>query len=175
MCEGSMASLDADAVKALKGAIATDAPKLAALLDGPNASAVVSALGKSLLGDSEASAVDVTAAVQKGDKLKIAAAEQEAQLRLRQSGGVSLTDLTAADKGEGSPVTPGNEDTANGRHDQIETHDTTTKYLAYIVTGAFFVLITLLLFGKFIYVPAEGYPYPAKTGSATVGGTRRLR
>jgi len=140
---------DADALKALKSAIASDAPQLVKLLDGPNADIAISALGKTLLDDSQASLAQVTAAAQQGDKLKIAAAEQEAQMRLRQGSGPSLADLTALVKAETEEEKTANENTENARQMQIKTHDSTTKWLAYIVTVAFFALIATLMFRRF--------------------------
>jgi hypothetical protein len=150
-----MADDNAGMLNAMETAIAKDAPGLAALLAGPNAAMATSALGKALLGDSQASLAEVAAAVQQGDKLKIAAAEQEVQLRLRQASGGSLADLPAALPGRGV-ATPADgadtdraerdKDTDSARQMQIKTHDRTNKYLAYIVTAGFFGLITFLMY-----------------------------
>ena len=136
---------DADDLKALKDTIAADAPQLAKLLDGSNFDVAVGALGKTLLGDAEAPLADVVAEAKKGDKLRIAAAEQEAQLRLRQSGGTSLADLTALLQAQTAQEKAGYQDTEDARQMQIKTHDSTTKWLAYIVTAAFFALIAILM------------------------------
>jgi hypothetical protein len=143
-----MPDLDPDLLRTLKGLIATDAPQLAALLDGANAAVAVRALGKALLGDAEAPLADVVGAARSADKLKIAAAEQEAQLRLRQSGGGSLAELGAALAAANTAAQQGYQDTADARRRQIATHDQTNQILAYVVTGIFFVLILALIFAQ---------------------------
>lgn len=133
---------DTELLKRLKATISTDAPNLAALLDGRNAAVAIGALGKVLLGDNEASLQAVTTEAQKGDKLKILAAEQEAQLRLHQSGGGSLDALTARLE----EVRAGYADTQAARQRQIASNDTTNRWLAFIVSGVFFGLIIALIF-----------------------------
>ena len=132
-----------DLIKRLSELISNDAPGLAAILNGSNAPLAISALGKALLGDSEASLEAVTAEAQRGDKLKIVAAEQEAQLRLRQSDARPLDALGAG----AQEVKAVYADTQAARQRQIDSHDWTNRWLAFMVSGAFFSLIVLLIFG----------------------------
>ncbi len=141
---------------ALKNLISADAPQLASLLDGPNAPVAVSALGKALLGDAQASVTDVAAAAKQADKLKIAAAEQEAQLRLRQSNGRSLADLAAAIQPEAAQDRASADDRAGARARQVALHDQTNMWLAYGVTAVFFILILLLIFSPLLGLNVEG-------------------
>jgi hypothetical protein len=143
-----MADLNQDALRALKTSIQTDAPQLAALLDGPNAAVAVASLGKTLLGDAEATLAEVVTAAQSADKLKVAGAEQDAQLRLRQSDGVSLADLTALYQAETQRQQAAFQDVENARVMQQATRDHTNQYLAYAVTAIFFTLIVLLIFSS---------------------------
>lgn len=143
-----MASDSPDLVKMLKAAILNDAPGLAAILDGANAPVAISALGKALLADAEASLAEVTAEAQKGDKLKIVAAEQEAQLRLRQNDAGSLNAFAAERKAEEAHLA----DTQAARQKQIDTHDSTNRLLAFAVTAMFFIIIVLLIWKP----PPEG-------------------
>jgi hypothetical protein len=138
-----MPTLDSTMLTALKSAIGTSAPTLAGLLDGPDAAIPIRALAKTLLGDSEAALPEIVAAAQKSDQLKITAAEQEAQLRLRQSASRSLLDLVPPDAAAPAPVPA---DPVPAGQAQVATHDATSKWLAYIVTAAFFVLIGLLVY-----------------------------
>ncbi len=136
-----MASENKDLLKVLKAAIVNDAPGLAPLLDGPNAAVAISALGKALLGDAEASLAEVTAEAQKGDKLKIVAAEQEVQLRLRQNDAGSLDALAATLEEDKAHLA----DTQSAREMQIKTHDSTNRWLAFTVSAAFFLIIASLI------------------------------
>jgi hypothetical protein len=140
-----MANLDATLLATLKTAIEPGAPTLASLLDGPNAIISIRAVAKTLLGDSEAPLPDVVTSAQTADKLKLAAAEQEAQLRVRQNSSRSLQDLApppAAEPATTAPAAPAT------RQTQIAEHDATAKWLAYIVTAAFFGLIAILLYAS---------------------------
>jgi hypothetical protein len=139
---------------ALKNAISAAAPRLADLLDGPNAPIAISALGKGLLGDAQASVAEVAAAAKAASSLQIAAAEQDAQLRLRQNSIGSLADL-AVNKTRLADDKVAAEDRANARVRQITLHDQTNTWLAYAVTGMFFVLIVLLLFAPLLKIDIE--------------------
>jgi hypothetical protein len=139
-----MADQNSD-VKAIQDAIQADAPKLAALLDSTNASIALSTLGKALLGDAEAPAVQIAAIIASADKLKIQAAEQEAQLRLRQNDGGSLDDLVALAREQTLQEKNRLDDTERARQKQVESHDSTNKYLAYWVSIAFFILLLALI------------------------------
>jgi hypothetical protein len=134
---------DEDRIKQLNDLISNDAPGLAAILLGPNAPIAISALGKALLGDSEASLEAVTDKAQSADKVKILAAEQEAQLRLRQSDAGPLDSLTP----HVQEIRQAYADTQAARQRQIDSHDWTNRWLAFIVSGAFFGLIVILIFG----------------------------
>lgn len=129
-------------LKRLKAAIPNDAPNLAALLDGANAAVAISALGKTLLGDNGASLQAVTTEAEKGDKSRILAAEQEAQLRVRQSGAGSLDTLAARLE----VLKAAYADTQAARQRQIESHDLTNRWFAFIVSAAFIGLIVALIF-----------------------------
>jgi hypothetical protein len=142
-------------ISSLKSLIAADAPQLAALLDGPNAPVAVGALGKALLGDAQASLADVAAAAKQADKLQISAAEQEAQLRLRQSDGRSLADLAAAIQAKAALDKVSADDRANARARQIALHDQTNMGLVYGVTALFFILILLLILAPLLKLDIE--------------------
>jgi hypothetical protein len=114
-------------------------------LDGASASIALSALGKALLSDSEASAAQIAAIISNADKLKIQAAEQEAQLRLQQNDGGSLDDLVALAKERTAEEKNRLDDTERARQRQVQEHDNTNKHLAYWVSGGFFVLLLCLI------------------------------
>jgi ABC-type Na+ efflux pump permease subunit len=161
-----MADFDPKMLKTLQDAIASPAPVLAKLLGGANAGIAVAALGKSLLGDAQAALADIVTSAQSPDantKLRVTEAEQEAQLRLSQSqANASLADLSPQVAGQLIQATTDQtkvlaDDTANARQMQIALHDKTNARLAYIVTGAFFLLIIILIFyGKQIADVAGG-------------------
>ncbi|HZP46077.1 MAG TPA: hypothetical protein VFB15_10545 [Candidatus Binataceae bacterium] len=138
---------DSRKLKSLRAAIVNDAPRLAALLDGAEAEIAVRALGRSLLNDAEATIDEVSNAAQRGDRLKILAAEQEAQLRARQGGESSLTAIVDAAESAVREASAGLADTQDARRRQVETHDWTNMVLAFGVTIGFFVLLFVLLFG----------------------------
>jgi hypothetical protein len=142
-----MADLDPQALKDLNAAIAPTAPALAKLLDGPNAGLAVAALGKALLGDAQAAVADVVMAARSGDdatRLKIIEAQQDSARRLQDSRpALSLSDLGSSTASEEKMDTQDRED---ARQRQITLHDETNKWLAYIVTSAFFLIIVLLIF-----------------------------
>jgi hypothetical protein len=138
---------------ALAASIRNTAPGLADLLAGANAAIAVAALGRSLLGDVQAGAAEVAAAVAKNTpqtRLAVLAAEQSFRLRLRENN-VPIASLSAqtvqsvldsAAKSEALAFA----DTDKARQRQIESHDNTNAWLAYIVTAGFFLIIGILIF-----------------------------
>jgi hypothetical protein len=161
-----MADLDPQAIKDLKTAIAADAPVLAKLLDGPSAAVAVLVLAKTLVGDAEASIGDIVATAKTATPdvhLKIAAAEQQGQMRLRQS--QEKTDVTLAqlDPAVAKALLEEStkqqqaelDDTKNARQMSIQTHDATNRNLAYIVTVMFFILILVLIFAGKYFMSAD--------------------
>ncbi|CAK0744718.1 conserved hypothetical protein [Gammaproteobacteria bacterium] len=152
-----MNKFEPELLESLKKAISTDAPVLVQLLDYPaTTSMAVSLLAKALVSDSEAPLADVlsTARSTSNDiKLRIAAAEQQGQLRLRQSAveeSISLVNLTSTlskalieEQTEQDKVILG--DIADARKRQTDLHDDTNRVLSYIVTVAFFAMIVLLM------------------------------
>jgi hypothetical protein len=145
-----MADLNQATLGVLKTAIQSDAPRLAALLDGPKAELAVSLMGKALLGNATASLEDVARAARNGDRVKIAVAEKEGQLALRQGHGVSLGDVADSSPNSHGPAKLTVQGTENGLQRQIIAHDFTNQVLAYLVTGVFFALIVLLMFSTTI-------------------------
>jgi hypothetical protein len=140
----------------LKNSIAATAPLLASVLDGPNATIAIGALGKALLGDAQASVASVATAAKQADPLKITAAEQEAQLRLRQSNGHSLTDLATTTQDTSPDHKETSVDRTSARARQIALHDQTNMWLAYGVTAIFFILILLLIFAPRLKIEIDG-------------------
>ena len=162
-----MTDLDPQQVQKLKTLIAADAPILAKLLDGPQAPVALSLLGKTLVNDAEAPLGDILATAEANTSdvhLKIAAAEQQGQMRLRQSQEKSDVSLAQLDPVVAKTLLEEStkqqqavlDDVEKARQRSIDTHDTTNKTLAYIVTLLFFVLIFTLIFGGRNLVPNDG-------------------
>ena len=155
-----MADLDLQQVQKLKALIATDAPILAKLLDGPQASLALSLLGKALVNDAEAPLSDIVSTAEANTPdvhLKTVAAEQQGQMRLRQSQEKSNVSLAQLDPVVVTKLIEEStkqqqavlDDTEKARQASIQTHDATNKYLAYIVTILFFLLVfVLMVFGS---------------------------
>jgi hypothetical protein len=152
-----MADLDPQQVQKLKALIAADAPILAKLLDGPQAALALSLLGKSLVNDAEAPLSDIVSTAEANTPdvhLKTAAAEQQGQMRLRQSQGKSDVSLAQLDPVVAKALIEESTkqqqailgDVEGARRRSIDTHDATNKFLAYIVTILFFLLIFTLIF-----------------------------
>jgi hypothetical protein len=130
-------------------------PGLAAALQGPASGIAVSALGRSLLQDAQASLSAVLAATKTNDaatRAAVVAAEQACQLRLRQSGS-GLADLAPevakeliAAQVQTAQIAA--TDTQNARSRQLASHDRANEVLAYGVSvGFLLILIVLLFFG----------------------------
>jgi len=142
-------------LKDLQTATATAAPMLARVLGTPNTLIAVSALGKSLLGDAQATLADIVKAAKSkdaGTSLQIVQAEQDTQLRLGQSlPNTTLADLDrpgAAGQLAGTVITGKTiytDDSAITRQRQVKLHDETNKYLAFVITIIFFALLILLM------------------------------
>jgi hypothetical protein len=146
-----MADLNQAASGVLKTAIQSDALSPVLGHDGPDAGQAVASVGKAPLGNAEAPLGDVAQAAQNGDRVKIAAAEKEGQAALRQGHRASLGGVDGSSPGANSPARLTVSDTENGLQKQIIAHDFTNQVLAYLVTGAFFALIVLLMFStKFL-------------------------
>jgi hypothetical protein len=103
-----------------------------------------------LLGDDNAAAADIAAAVKQGGvdlSLQLQQAEQQCLSRLHQADPSWLAAFPV-----GNVVTQLNvDDTLDARKRQIELHDNTNRVLAYVVTGGFFLLILVVTFfsGRF--------------------------
>jgi hypothetical protein len=123
---------------------------LADMLDGPSSAVAIAALGRVLLGDDNAAAADIAAAVKQGGvdlSLQLQQAEQQCLSRLHQADPSWLAAFPV-----GNVVTQLNvDDTLDARKRQIELHDNTNRVLAYVVTGEFFILILVVTFfsGRF--------------------------
>jgi hypothetical protein len=141
-----MADLNQATLGALKTAIQSDAPPLGAPHDDPGAEQAVASVGKTLLDNPEAPLGDVTQAAQHVDRVKIAAAEKEGQLALSQDHGALLGDVADSSPSANGPAKLTVKGIENGLQRQIIAHDFTNQVLAYLVTGAFFALIVLLMF-----------------------------
>jgi len=128
-----MADLNQNA-SGVKTAIQSDAP-----------SPIVASVAEPLPGNARGPLGNVAQATQNGDGMKIAAVEQEAQLALSQGhgsfGGVPISSSCAY-----GPGRLAGQRTEDGLQQQIIAHDFTNQLLAYLVTGAFFALIVLLMF-----------------------------
>jgi hypothetical protein len=163
-----MNALEPQLLESLKQAIAIDAPVLAQLLNKTaTAQLAVTLLGKALVNDSEAPLSDILATVQghaEDTKLRVAAAEQQGQLRLRQSTGEESASLSRLDPAVAKALIEEQtkqekivyDDLANARQRQIELQDNTNRWLAYGVTLAFFVLIMLLFVFGDRFIIQEG-------------------
>jgi hypothetical protein len=141
-----------DPIAQLRTAIAGDAPRLADALGGPDAAIVVSALGRTLVGDALASAEQVLAAMHTADKAAIQAAEQDTLNRLRKLGESLAPSDAAAPNGQ-APIADLLRDTENARQMLVKSHDSTTKYLAYGISAAFAVVLIALIAGAFFNAP----------------------
>lgn len=123
------------------------------MLEGPNASVAVAALGKMLLDDTHASVSEIMEAARKSDTslgLKVVAAEQSAQLRLRNSG-LSLAELQpdvakAVIETGVSVIKEDQRNTEGARDRQIRLQDNTNTVLGIGTSIAFFAIIGVLIF-----------------------------
>jgi hypothetical protein len=146
-----MADLNQAASGVLKTAIQGDPPSPVIRHDDPDAEQAVASVGKALLANAKAPLGDVAQGAQNGDRVKTAAAEKEGQLALRQDQGASLGGVDGSSPGTNGPARPTVQGTENGLQRQIIAHDFTNQVLAYLVSGAFFTLIVLLMFStKFL-------------------------
>jgi len=150
-----MAHLNQATLRILKNSIESDAPRLAAFLGGPNAHCAVASMGKTLLGNAAASLEDVAQAAESGGKLKIAAAEKDFQQALSQNEGARLGDVAYSSLSSNSAQRPMVKEFEDDREGQMIRRDFTNQVLAYLVTGAFFALIVLLMFSSVIFPKAE--------------------
>ncbi len=157
-----MPDLDDQSLKALTDLVRDPAPKLADLLAGPHAAIALSALGRALLNDAQASAAELVATAHTSDpatRLAVIAADQACQLRLRENGVTAAALQPAAAKPAADAAAVQSAvvaDRAGARARQIASHDFTNAILAYVTTGAFFVLLLVLIFaGKYVESPAK--------------------
>jgi hypothetical protein len=137
------------AVQTIKAAASkANAAYLAAMLDGPDSTLGLAALGHVLLGDDCSTAADIAAVVERDDPdlaMQLQQAEQQCLSRKQRADPSWLAAFPV-----GNIVTPQDEDnTLDARKRQIELHDNTNRVLAYVVTGGLFLLIVMLMaFGK---------------------------
>jgi hypothetical protein len=150
-----MVDLNQAASGVLKTAIQSDAQSPVIRHDDPDAEQRVASAGKAPLGNAEAPLGGVPQAAQNGDRVKIAAAEKEGQLALRQGHGASLGGVDGSSPSANGPARLTVQSTENGLQKQIIAHDFTSQGLAYLVTGAFFALIVLLMFSTKFMSPAD--------------------
>jgi hypothetical protein len=99
-----MADLNQAALGVLKTAIQSDAPSPVFRHDDPDAEQAVASMGKALLGNAGAPLGDVAQAAQNGDRVKIAAAEKEGQLALRQGHGASIGGVDGSSPSANGPA-----------------------------------------------------------------------
>jgi hypothetical protein len=141
-----MVELNQTASGVSKPTIQRDAPSPVSRHEGPDDEEAIASVIMAPIGNAEAPLGDVAQATQNGNGVKNAAAEKEGQAALRQDNGASFGDMNGSSPGANGPARPAVQGTENGLHQQIIAHDSTSQGLAYLVTGAFFALIILLMF-----------------------------
>lgn len=149
----------------LSSAIRARSPLLADLLIGPHVELARAALGKALTGDDQASFDDIAAAVSRsGDTgLQIRQAEEQLLTNLSDAG-LTLAQVNAQVASKqldtlNSLEQLAQRDRDSARQRQIDTHDSTNKWLAYCVTAGFFLVLGALIFSKY-------WPPPKDSGQA---------
>jgi hypothetical protein len=133
----------------IQAAIKDSAPRLAAALAGPDAAIALAALGRALAGDALATPEQIVAALPTADKTAIQAAEQDTLSRLRKAGAtldLQIQALTASTDIAKAAL----DDTEKARLAQIQTHDSTSRYLAIGVSLAFGLILLALVTGAFV-------------------------
>jgi hypothetical protein len=137
-----------DTVSQIQSAIKAAAPRLAQALDGPDAAIALSALGRVLVGDALASNDQVLAALHTADPASIQAAEQDTLRRLQQTGD-SLALATKLIDADTTTTVAAIGDTENARLMQMQSHDSTARWLAFGVSVVFGAVLLLILIGAF--------------------------
>ena len=123
-------------------------PTLANLIGSPGQALALAALGRTLLGDAQATLDQIGAALSGGGQditLKVQQAEQELLQQITQSGTtlnemtvqLTQTRLDTLARLDQQAAT----DRQRAREFQTKTNDSTSKWLAYSVTAAFFVVL----------------------------------
>ncbi len=129
----------------LKGIVGAVAPILGSVIGGPAGALAERLLSKHLLGKEDASVEEIAQAAAAAEtnpdvRLKILLAQQEYELKIGQ---LSLDALRAE-----------NEDRANARQREIQTHDPTVRQLTIAFTLGFFAVTILALANG---IPKDGH------------------
>jgi len=138
-------------LKQLGTSIASFAPTLAAMLGGPLAGTAVSALESALGLTAGAGPEAVTQVLQNGtmtpEQLGAIRAADQKHAEIMGQQGIDLAKINADHDTAFAKIDA--DDRASARGMNIQTHDTTPKYLAYFVTGGFFLTLGyLIVYGK---------------------------
>jgi hypothetical protein len=137
-----------DIISVIQAAIKDAAPRLADALTGPDAAIALAALGRALVNDAMATPPQIFAALNTADKTAIQGAEQDTLSRLRKAG--STLDLQARVVAVSTGLAVAAlDDTEKARLNQVQTHDSTTRYLAIGVSVAFGLILLALIVGAF--------------------------
>jgi hypothetical protein len=138
-------------------------PTLANLIGSPGQALALAALGRTLLGDDQATLDQIGAALSGGGQditLKVQQAEQELLQQITQSGTtlnemtvqLTQTRLDTLARLDQQAAT----DRQRAREFQTKTNDSTSKWLAYSVTAAFFVVLMAVLIIPIVWSDKSG-------------------
>lgn len=124
-----------------KSALGNIAPMLATALGGPLAGGAVAAITKALgLGDdaTDAEIAKKLAVADPATLLELKKAEQEFSARMAELGFKSEADLAKIEA----------DDRASARRREVDAQDWTPRILAYLVTGGFFGMLSVMVFAE---------------------------
>jgi hypothetical protein len=149
----------------IKTLVTSQAPSLAGVLGGADAPMALAALGRSLVGDDQASPDVVAKALSSADPdvaLRVRQAEESLLSRLDRAS-TSLAQLNAGARGSGGGTVQRDQaaalDRQQARQRQTRSNDKTNGWLAIITTTGFFVILLFVIGAPYVLrVPAVSNP-----------------